>query len=143
MGRYGMSYKELAKMIIKLNAWIQNDCTLGRLSFGDFQCFTLELPWIDNLTNISCIPAGEYKVTKYNSPSKGPVLLLHDVPNRSYVEIHSGNYTSQIDGCILVGDGIKYLDNDTIPDVTNSKNTLKELLKLVPDETTIKITRSS
>jgi len=128
-------------MTIKLTTWLQNDCTLGRLSFIDFQCFTLELPWIDNLTNISCIPAGMYRVTKYESPSKGSVLLLHDVPNRTYVEIHSGNYTSQIDGCILVGDGIKYLNNDTIPDVTNSKKTLRKLLDLVPKETFIEIIR--
>ena len=128
-------------MTIKLTTWLQNDCTLGRLSFIDFQCFTLELPWIDNLTNISCIPAGMYRVTKYESPSKGSVLLLHDVPNRTYVEIHSGNYTSQIDGCILVGDGIKYLNNDTIPDVINSKKTLRKLLDLVPKETFIEIIR--
>ena len=128
-------------MTIKLTTWLQNDCTLGRLSFIDFQCFTLELPWIDNLTNISCIPAGMYRVTKYESPSKGSVLLLHDIPNRTYVEIHSGNYTSQIDGCILVGDGIKYLNNDTIPDVTNSKKTLRKLLDLVPKETFIEIIR--
>ena len=129
-------------MTIKLSTWLNNDCTLGRLSFGELHCFTLELPWIDNLTNISCIPAGTYRVTKYESPSKGSVLLLHDVPNRTYVEIHSGNYTSQIDGCILVGSGITYLDNDTIPDVINSRKILKKLLELVPNETTIKITRS-
>ena len=81
-------------------------------------------------------------MTKYNSPSKGLVLLLHDVPNRTYIEIHAGNFTRQILGCILVGDGIKYLDNDTIPDVTNSKNTLNKLIDLISGETEIEITRS-
>jgi len=129
-------------MDIKLSTWVQDDCTLGRLSFGSLNCFTLELPWNGNKPNISCIPSGTYPITKYESPSKGSVLLLHEVPNRSYIEIHSGNYTSQILGCILVGDGIKYLNKDTIPDVTNSHATLVKLLKLVPDETFIEITRS-
>ena len=129
--------------MIKLNTWVQNDCTLGRLGFGDFQCFTLELPWIDNLTNVSCIPSGQYRVTKYRSTSKGLVLLLHNVPGRTYIEIHSGNYTSQIQGCILVGDGIKYLNADTIPDVANSQRTLAKLIHLVPAETEIEITRTT
>ncbi len=129
-------------MNIKLNTWTQDDCTLGRLSFGELNCFTLELPWQENKPNISCIPAGIYPVSKYESPSKGSVLLLHDVPNRTYIEIHAGNYTSQILGCILVGDGIKYLNNDTIPDVTNSKKTLNKLLNLAPDETFIEIIRN-
>ena len=129
-------------MQIELNTWRNDDCTLGRLSYGDFQCFTLELPDLDNAPNISCIPAGRYRVTKYQSPSKGSVLLLHGVEGRTYIEIHAGNFTRQIEGCILTGDGIKYLDGDSIPDVTNSKNTLKKLLSLVPDETVIEIKRN-
>jgi len=128
--------------MIKLDTWCQSDCTLGRLRYNDFQCFTLELPWLENQQNISCVPAGIYPVKKYQSPSKGPVLLLHGVYNRTFVEVHSGNYTRQIEGCILTGDGIKYLDKDSIPDVTNSRNTLNKLLSLVPDNTHIDIRRS-
>lgn len=129
-------------MNIKLNTWVQNDCTLGRLSCGDLHCFTLELPWENNIKSISCIPSGTYRVTKYDSPTKDNVLLLHDVRGRTYIEIHAGNYTRQIQGCILVGNGIKYLDNDRIPDVTNSKDTLERLLDLLPNETEIEITRT-
>ena len=127
-------------MNINLTTWVQDDCTLGRMSYGDFHCFTLELPWKNNQPSISCIPSGKYRVTKYQSPSKGLVLLLHNVLDRTYIEIHAGNYTRQIEGCILVGDGIKYMDNDTIPDVTNSKNTLNKLLDLSTTE--IEITRT-
>jgi hypothetical protein len=59
--------------------------------------------------------------------------MLENVPGRSFIQIHSGNYTSQIEGCIIVGDGIQYLNNDDIPDVVNSRNTLKALLSLLPD----------
>jgi hypothetical protein len=127
---------------IILDTWCTKDCTIGRLSYGELHCFTLELPWLDNKKGVSCIPPGIYQLTKYQSPKHGPVLLLHDVPNRTYIEIHAGNFTHQIEGCILVGDSITYLNSDTIPDVTNSKTTLKSLLALVPDEVYIKIQRS-
>ena len=127
--------------IIKLDTWLNADCTLGRLSYGEFKCFTLELPDLDNQQDISCIPAGRYRVTKYESPSKGSVLLLHNVVNRTYIEIHAGNFTRQILGCILVGRAIKYLDGDSIPDVSHSKDALNALLSVVPDETEIVVTR--
>lgn len=120
--------------MITLNTWCMDDCTLGRLSFGNFHCFTLELPWKNNENNISCVPAGIYRYHRYLSPSKGKVLLLEDVPDRTYVEIHAGNFTRDILGCILVGDSIKYLDRDKIPDVTNSKATLRNLLSMLPLE---------
>jgi len=128
-------------MSIIIDTWCQDDCTLGRLSYGDFHCFTLELPWLGNKQNVSCIPAGTYQVTKYASPRHGSVLLLHDVPNRSYIEIHAGNYTRQIKGCILPGRAITYLDADQVPDVTSSRATLNELLSRILDETTLEIRR--
>lgn len=81
------------------------DCTLGILYDAESIaiCCTLELPWLDNQHEISCIPKGSYRVTRYNSPSKGEVFLLHDVPGRSMVEIHSGNTVDDIKGCIAVG----------------------------------------
>lgn len=127
---------------ISLETWVQHDCTIGRLTFDGLQLFTLELPWRGNQPNISCVPEGTYRVTKYQSPTKGPVLLLHDVPGRTYIEIHAGNFIRQIEGCVLVGDGLKHLDVDGVPDVTNSRAALDRLLAAVPDETTIEIVRS-
>jgi len=126
-------------MKIEIMRWYNSDCVLGRLTYGEFKCFTLELPFNHNQQNISCIPNGVYKAKKRTSTRNGLVLELQDVPNRKYIQIHAGNYTSQISGCILVGDGIKYLNDDSIPDVTNSKKTLSELLKIVPDEVEILI----
>lgn len=127
---------------IYIDTWTQDDCTLGRLSMGDFRCFTLELPWINNERGISCIPSGSYRAERYHSPKHGDVIMLDGTGDRTYIEIHSGNYTSQIKGCILVGDGIKYLNADNIPDVTNSRNTLRALMKRVSYPMTITIRRT-
>ena len=129
-------------MKLIIDSFHSQDCTLGRLFYGKFQCFTLELPWLGNSRNISCIPAGNYSAKKYQSPKFGTVILIEDVPNRSMIEIHAGNYTRQIQGCILVGDGIKYLDGDSIPDVTNSKKTLAKLLDKLPDSFEVEINRA-
>tara|TARA_R110000851_G_scaffold9579_3_gene35577 strand:- start:26801 stop:27187 length:387 start_codon:yes stop_codon:yes gene_type:complete len=127
--------------MIKIDTWVNDDCTVGRLRCGNFSCLTLELPWLDNNQNVSCIPAGVYEAEKYQSPAHGPVILLKGVPNRTWIEMHAGNYTRQILGCILVGDSLKYLDDDGILDVTNSKNTLATLLAKLPDKFTVEITR--
>lgn len=132
-------------MNIILNTWTNYDCTIGRLTCGQFQCFTLELPWKRNKKDVSCIPAGDYETIRYFSPAlQREVLLFRHVPGRSLIEVHAGNYTREIRGCILVGDGIKYLDKDTIPDVTNSKNTLEKLLNYLPpsESHSIKIIRN-
>lgn len=125
---------------IRINRWYQKDCTIGRLRCGDFQCFTLELPDLDNQSNISCIPEGTYNFNvRHSNSNKSFVIELEDVLDRTYIQIHSGNYTKQILGCILVGDSVKDINKDSIPDVTNSRNTLKKLLKLVGDSGEIKI----
>ena len=115
--------------MINIKRWYNDDCTIGRLTIGDFQCFTLELPWKENKRSISCIPEGLYEYTFYDSPKNGYVIQLENVRNRDYIQVHSGNFTYQVEGCILVGDSVKWLNTDKIPDVTNSRDTLNQLLK--------------
>jgi hypothetical protein len=85
----------------KLN---KDKCTLGYLFVnGDPICYTLELPWRLNANNISCIPAGIYKgFLRYDKPD-GWRIQIADVPGRPGIQLHIGNYTSQITGCILLG----------------------------------------
>jgi len=124
-----------------MKTWCLDHSTIGMIEFKDFKCFTLELPWNHNQKNISCIKAGTYRVVKHLSPSNGWVMLLIDVEDRTEVQIHSANFTRQIKGCIVLGDSIKHLDSDNIPDVTNSKATLAKFLDACGDEETIRITR--
>lgn len=127
-------------MNLKIKRWYHEDCTIGRLSYGDFQCFTLELPLLDNANDVSCIyPAGGYKGQKHFSTKNKDVIAINNVMGRTGIQIHSGNYTYQILGCILVGDSVKFLNDDKIPDVTNSRNTLKKLLSILPETFNIEI----
>ena len=117
-----------------------DDCVVGRLTYKGFQCFTLELPYKDNQRNISCIPpASGYVGRKHVSPKNGECISINNVFHRTHIQIHKGNFTSDIEGCILVGDSVKFLNSDSIPDVTNSKNTLNKLLGMLPDKFTIEI----
>lgn len=105
-----------------------DNATLGVLTLPNFYCVTLELPSRDNAPNISCIPEGVYRVKKYRSPSLGLVWHLQDVKDRTWIYIHAGNYTRQIQGCILVGKTHTDIDRDGIIDVTSSRVTMDELL---------------
>ncbi len=70
----------------------------GKLALnGVFECFTLE-------NTHKAIEPGVYMVTLYHSPRLGyQVLLLHDVPGRTAIEIHIANRASELEGCIAVG----------------------------------------
>ena len=116
--------------MIKIYRWYHDDCVIGRLTCKDFQCFTLELPWKNNQKSISCIPEGIYQFHRRLSRKNGHVLELLDTLHRTHIQIHSGNYTYQIEGCVLVGDSVRWLDGDAIPDVTNSKKTLERLMEV-------------
>ena len=87
-------------------------------------CFTLELPWKDNMRYVSCIPPGNYYLHK-----DGNVLRIMDVLGRDGIQIHSGNYHKEIHGCILVGKELADMDNDGYRDVTISNDTMDDMFK--------------
>lgn len=95
-----------------------------------YRCKTLELPWKDNQRQKSCIPTGEYNVIARTSQKFAKHYHIQDVPNRDYILIHTGNYHTQILGCILVGADFKDLNGDGEKDVTSSKVTLTKILSL-------------
>lgn len=127
-------------MNLKIKRLHLDDCTIGSIQYGlDFRAFTLELPWINNKQSGSCIPTGFYECQKIVSPSLGECIEVSDVVGRTYIRIHKGNYTYQIQGCILVGDSIKDINGDLTPDVTNSGATFDKLMKTVPDNFVLEI----
>lgn len=111
--------------------------TLGKLQLFDnseklFECKTLELSWLDNKQNISCIPKGHYKAQKHMSPNFGKSIWIQNVPDRSEILIHKGNFYTDILGCVLVGEEYVDIDGDGHKDVTNSTNTMEALYELIP-----------
>ena len=95
-----------------------------------FTCSTLELPWLCNARNVSCIPDGEYRVIPHVSPHHGECFWLQDVPGRTEILIHKGNYYHDIRGCILVGSGYSDIDMDGQRDVLSSAATLRQLNRI-------------
>ena len=92
--------------------------TFGFLFYdGRFLC-TGELPWRDNRRGESCIPAGVYQVRMRTSPRFGRAYEILDVPGRTHILLHNGNYCgddslgfkTHVDGCILVGSSRGKLD---------------------------------
>jgi len=98
-----------------------------------FEFSTLELHWKDNQKNISCIPSGTYDAFKRQSPSRGVVFELKGTGHRTHIQIHAGNYYTDILGCVLVGAGFSDINNDGFRDVYSSKTTLNKLLDLMPE----------
>ena len=96
-------------------------------------CVTGERPWMDNKTSISCVPFGEYKVTKYSSQKYPDVWELKNVKGRTAILIHAGNKPlSDTEGCIPVGE--YFTDFSGNPGIANSRLTLDRLRKLLPKE---------
>lgn len=75
---------------------------------GLLRLFSLELPWRDNRTQLSCIPIGLYRCLPFNSPHLGQVYSVESVARRTSIRIHSANYAgdttrgyrSDLLGCI-------------------------------------------
>jgi len=115
--------------------------TLGELVYkGQVVSKTIELPWINNENRISCIPIGRYKVERRFSTKYGNHFHVLNVPKRSYILIHSGNYYNQFLGCIGVGESFKDINKDGYLDVTASKIKLTELIRILPIEFDLIIT---
>ena len=91
---------------------------------------TMELPWKNNESNVSCIPEGEYALQQYHSVKFGSVLQVMDVPDRKYILIHHGNYNRDTHGCILLGLKLIDINHDGHLDVTNSKAMIEKVMKL-------------
>lgn len=121
--------------------------TLGGLRVFDggqqiFECNTLELPWKNNQRRVSRIPDGVYVANKHKSPKFGESIHIRDVENRSEILIHYGNYNRNTLGCVLVGENFADIDGDGHLDVTNSRQTMKELYDIVPDDLVVEIKNS-
>jgi len=94
------------------------DATNGLLFIdGLFECYTLEDQYqAVKIINESCIPEGTYDIkfrktggfhAKYSERYKNAhygMLHIQDVPNFTYILIHTGNTDEHTSGCLIVGE---------------------------------------
>jgi hypothetical protein len=64
---------------------------------------TLELPWRNNRTDVSRIPAGTYQGERGKGARLGPLIWVLEVPYRTEIAMHAGTLPKNTTGCILVG----------------------------------------
>ena len=89
-------------MVLELSRTYFPDGTNGKLECeGKPICLTIELPWKNNETKVSCIPEGKYFIKKRYSKKFQWHLEVLDVKNRSLILFHSANNALQeLNGCI-------------------------------------------
>ena len=114
--------------------------TIGKLFLLDdhntilSQYWSLELPDKNNKKRVSCIPEGEYIAIKHKSPRFKDCFWIQDVPNRSEILIHKGNFYFDILGCILIGSDLRDLNKDGLQDVVSSSKSVLELFNAVKQD---------
>lgn len=89
---------------------------------SSWQAHSIELPWRNNASDLSCVDAGIY-VAKYlwSDTFKRNVYHLQNVPGRTAVEMHLGNvagdttkgYKSDVLGCTVFGTDVGTLYGQT------------------------------
>ena len=99
-----------------------------------FECKTLELPYLNNQKQVSCIPTGQYIVKKHNSPTFGKTFHVLNVEGRSEILIHKGNFNRDTKGCILLGKDFIDIDQNGTTDITSSGKTVETMLSVMPEE---------
>lgn len=116
--------------------------TFGKFKMDEFECFTVERPWLDNKPRESCIPEGEYPLVlgMYNRGGY-PAYEVMDVPNRSLIKIHIGNTMEDIVGCIAPGKSLGFLERKW--GLTSSKKAFAEFMQAMDgiSESTLQVTQ--
>jgi len=99
--------------------------TFGTLEMPSGQVFaSAEPPWLGNAVGDSCIPPGfdegsiRYVCRLVQSPKFGRTYMVTNVPGRSHILFHAGNWAghegqglkTDTDGCILLGVGTGALE---------------------------------
>lgn len=118
----------------------------GRLYHdGELICYTVEQPWRDNRPNVSCVPAGRYKLEAHHS-EKYPdtfAMVNHGLgvyhypadgwtaKDRYSCLIHTANYARQVSGCI--GPGHKLFASSGEWMVTRSRLTMGLIRAIIED----------
>jgi hypothetical protein len=114
--------------------------TAGHLVLENgFECDTLELPWKDNKTGISCTKADTYKGRVWWSPTMNRLVIRWEDKNgRVACLVHTGTWAggapeaTDVHGCTIVGRGyapVMRKDGKMQWGILNSRPTMAELIQ--------------
>jgi hypothetical protein len=89
-------------MELELTRTYYSDGTNGMLYYkSTFQFFTIELPWLANEPQHSCIPEGRYRLFIRHSEKHHVHFLIDGVMNRTLILIHPANDAlKELRGCV-------------------------------------------
>lgn len=143
----------MKRAIIKETRYIQDENqTMGScVVLGDnnqpiFASLLLTRGWLNNQSNVSCLPIGVYPVVKeWSEKYKRDLWEVKETGPRSEIKFHPLNYYFDSEGCNGLGRRPKYLNKDKYLDLTDSRNTINDFHKaLAPfDEAILIITADS
>ena len=122
------------KDVVIVRAWADKRVTLGMLTVRGVEhdpIFTLENP-LRETDKDSRIPPGNYLCVPYDGAIHKKVYLLKNVPGRSAILLHTGNFESETEGCILLGDEIGMFSGE--PAIMDSKKAFERFRKLIGEE---------
>ena len=109
----------MIKMVLKRIA-TDDKRTFGVLIDKDPFAVTLEDPWKENESFVSCILAGDYRCVRIKSPKFGDVFEIMNVPGRDHILFHWGNREKDTQGCVLIAEKFGRLAGEAA--VLTSKN---------------------
>lgn len=89
-------------MVLELSRTYFPEGTNGKLECeGKLICYTIELPWKNNETKVSCISEGKYFIRKRYSNKFKWHLEVADVKSRNFILFHpANNALKELNGCI-------------------------------------------
>ena len=122
----------MLELIIRRTHMDTTNGTAGTLAVkGRFPfCVTLEKPWLNNQQDISCIPAGRYRITVTHSSHFGRSLPLVAVgASRAGIRIHPANLQQELLGCIATGEAFDFINGK--PGISNSRGAFDELMAVI------------
>jgi hypothetical protein len=105
----------------------------GELTLGDFKCYTVERPWLDNKPRESCIPEGVYSLElgMYNNGGY-PAYEIMNVPDRSLIKMHVANNMNDVVGCVGFGSKLGFYEG--LWSVLDSRGAMNGFMKAMDGE---------
>lgn len=93
--------------VVILHRKYKTDCTLGTVIMPSGTVLkSIERPWLDNKTNVSCYPEGIYLCKWIDRSASGKYKRcwhVQDVEGRTGILWHAANLARQLQGCTAPG----------------------------------------